>query len=180
MIDPVTALITWTTYGTWLPGDQRGWRKRNSGEQFPQPRLEHWSRRQMAGEAVLLDALSQSTVEQACRDHCQFRRWQLLAVNVRTNHVHVVVAAPERPQTVRDQLKANCTRRLRQQTEPLICQRTWTRGGDCTILNSEQDVENAVIYVTAAQDRKGRDAMSTTPARTAEFADKDKDENTRR
>ena len=22
---PLAYLITWTTYGTWLPGDQRGW-----------------------------------------------------------------------------------------------------------------------------------------------------------
>jgi hypothetical protein len=23
--DPIAYFLTWTTYGTWLPGDERGW-----------------------------------------------------------------------------------------------------------------------------------------------------------
>jgi len=34
--EPIAYLITWTTYGTWLPGDERGWQKKNrTGEQSP-------------------------------------------------------------------------------------------------------------------------------------------------
>ena len=25
MDDPLAFFLTWTTYGTWLPGDERGW-----------------------------------------------------------------------------------------------------------------------------------------------------------
>ena len=154
MSDVITSLITWTTYGTWLPGDMRGWRKRRDGEETPRPLLEKWCREQMRGDVVLLSQLDRETVEKACREHCQIRAWHLLAVNARSNHVHVIVAAAEKPQKVRDQLKANCTRNLRSQQIPLLSERTWTRGGDCSILDSDGDTEAAVVYVNEAQDRK--------------------------
>jgi REP element-mobilizing transposase RayT len=152
MSDFVHVLITWTTYGTWLPGDKRGWRDRRSGPQFPQPFLEEWCRKQMKGEAVLLAYHDRRTVEDACQEHCAFRGWVLHAVNARANHVHAVVSANEKPQKVRDQLKANCTRRLRIQRDPLNVERTWSGGGDCEVLADEADIELAVIYVNEAQD----------------------------
>jgi hypothetical protein len=35
--DPLAYFITWTCYGTWLPGDDRGWTKWHKGEIIPQP-----------------------------------------------------------------------------------------------------------------------------------------------
>jgi len=155
MNDPLTYFITWTTYGTWMPGDSRGWRKRGAWVKPPRPLLERWCREQMKGDTVLLSPSDRETVENACREHCQFRGWTLLAVNARSNHVHVVVVANEAPMKIRDQLKANCTRCLRRQPTPLIAERTWTRGGDTEILDTDEDIEAAIIYVTEAQDRKG-------------------------
>ena len=146
-------LVTWTTYGTWLPGDSRGWRHRVAGPSLPQPLLEKWCRAQMKGEAVLLTPADRTTVEIACAEHCKFRGWTLLAVNARTNHVHVVLACDANPQVARDQLKANCTRCLRRQEIPLEVPRTWTRGGDCEILDSDTDIEAAIAYVNDGQDR---------------------------
>jgi len=112
----------------------------------------------MTGECVLLNPADRGTVEAACRTHCDHRGWDLLAVNARTNHVHVVVAAVASPQTVRDQLKANCTGALRKQKTALVARRTWTKGGDCEILDNDDDIEAAVIYTIDAQDRKDRES----------------------
>ncbi len=30
MPDPLAYYLTWPTYGTWLPGDERGWVKRGA------------------------------------------------------------------------------------------------------------------------------------------------------
>jgi hypothetical protein len=79
----------------------------------------------------------------------------LHAVSARSNHVHVVVSADLAPKKVRDQLKANCTRRLRIQEVPLDVIRTWSRGGDCELLDGEAEIELAIMYVKEAQDRKG-------------------------
>ncbi len=171
MNDSIAIFITWTTYGTWLPGDSRGWRRRKGGQQLPRLLLEEWCRKQMQGEAVLLKAHDRETVEEACRQHCEHRGWHLFAVNARTNHVHVVVAADSAPQTVRDQLKANCTGALRRQDTPLNVERTWTRGGDCEILDTDQEIESAVIYVNDAQDRKDREPNALASGRSR--SDKD-------
>lgn len=84
--------------------------------------------------------------------HCQHCGWVLHAVNARTKHVHVVVTADAKPRLIRDQLKANCTTRLRRQEKPLICERTWTKGGDCSVLFDDESLHNAVIYTLEAQD----------------------------
>lgn len=143
--------ITWTTYGTWLPGDARGWRAKKTGNQPPNPELEAAAREKMKFDRVVLSPQDRATVELACQEHCDHRNWQLHAVNARTNHVHVVVTSNVKAQTIRDQLKANCTARLRQQSIPLICDRTWTKGGDCEVLFDDQSLQNAVEYVLEAQ-----------------------------
>ncbi len=148
--------ITWTTYGTWLPGDARGWRKRDGGHQIPNSRLEEWCRKQMRGEAVLLAPHDREAVEKACQAHCDHRGWTLIAVSARTNHVHVIVISDAEPNKTRDQLKANCTLGLRQQERPLVAARPWTRLGDVEILDTDEDIEACYAYVTEAQDRMSR------------------------
>ncbi len=148
----VGVFITWTTYGTWLPGDARGWRAKQSGNQLANPVLEAECREKMKFDPVKLSPDDRVTVEQACREHCDHRNWLLHAVNARSNHIHVVVSAYLKPQTIRDQLKANCTSCLRRQTNPLICERTWTKGGDCEALFDEESLHNAIVYTLEAQD----------------------------
>ena len=152
MSDIVGVFITWTTYGTWLPGDARGWRSRTAGHQLAKPELEEMAFNKLKSEPVLLKPHDRVTVESACRDHCQFRGWVLHAVNARSNHVHVVVSGYLKAQLIRDQLKANCTRALRLQSQPLVRERTWAKGGDCEILFNDDDLANAIDYVLNAQD----------------------------
>lgn len=33
--DPIAYFLTWVTYGTWLPGDERGWVDYQQGFQLP-------------------------------------------------------------------------------------------------------------------------------------------------
>ena len=150
--DFVGVFITWTTYGTWLPGDARGWRDSRRGPQLPDPRLEWEAREKMKFTEVRLRPHDRVTVEQSIQSHCQHRGWVLHAVNARSNHVHCVVSGNEKPQTIRDQLKANCTAQLRTQSNPLVVERTWTKKGDCTVLFTEDEFYNAVRYTLEAQD----------------------------
>ena len=131
--DPLAYFITWTVYGTFLQGDRRWWRKRGSGSQSPQPLLEQWHRERLKHEIILLNESHREIVENAIQRHCEYRGWKLWVANPRNNHVHVVVTASNHHGTkVRDQLKANATRELRQQWPvfkdrpllPLVAQ-TW-------------------------------------------------------
>src|SRR5688500_14303497 len=93
-MDVLAYHLTWTTYGTWLPGDQRGWVERGVPViRDADPDREQAARERMAEAPVILTEAQRQIVEQTIRDHCRIRGWTLHALNVRTNHVHVVVTA---------------------------------------------------------------------------------------
>jgi REP element-mobilizing transposase RayT len=153
--EPLGFFITWTVYGTFLQGDKRWWRKTREGSQSPQPRLEQWHRDRLRHDVILLSDKHRESVESEIRSHCELRQWELWTVNARTNHVHVVVTAPGYAgDTVRDQLKANCTRGVRQLDERLIGRPVWTVRGDWESLNTDEDLEQAILYAGEGQDRK--------------------------
>ena len=115
MDDPLAFYLTWTAYGTWLPGDERGWVAKPGHFEPPDPERKAAAERLMTEPALTLDEEQRAVVEKTIADHCTIRRWHLHAVNCRTRHVHVVVTAPKRdPEEVMDQFKAWCTRRLKE------------------------------------------------------------------
>ena len=154
MTDPLAYFLTWTTYGTWLPGDERGWVQKPGRFQPPNPRLKAAARSLLTEEACMLNPEQRSLVEATIARHCALRGWQLHAVSCRTNHVHVVVTAKVHPKIIRDQLKAWCTRRLkeRQQADNADPSQTirvnwWTERGSTRWLNDEQSLIEAIQYV---------------------------------
>lgn len=103
---------------------------------------------------MLLSPDERKVVEAECDGHCRHRGWHLWAVNARTGHVHVVVTADRcSGKTVRDQLKANCTRGLRERWNRFGDRTVWTVGGDWQCINGEADLEMVCLYVREAQDR---------------------------
>jgi REP element-mobilizing transposase RayT len=155
--EPLAYFLTWTVYGTFLQGDGRWWRKRRQGPRAPQPRLEQWRADRLKHPVVQLSEEDQSVVQVEVRRHCDHRGWTLWVVNPRSNHVHAVVTATAcSGRTVRDQLKANCTRGLRERSAVFRDRPVWSVGGDWTCLNSEDDLEQALVYAGEAQDRMDR------------------------
>jgi len=150
--DPLAYLLTWTTYGTWLPGDERGWTKRKSGPQLPDSNKERAALARMKHPVCRLCPAERQLVEAAIRAQCEKRGWDLLAVSCRSNHVHVVVSADDHPNRVRDQLKAACTRALKAgDTSCAAPSRWWTQGGSGRYVNDEDSLEAAILYVRDAQ-----------------------------
>ncbi len=156
--DPIAFFITWTVYGTYLPGDIRGWKKRRQGNQTGRQRLAEWHRERLNHDVITLTQEQRIVVKGECEDHCQHRGWHLWKANPRSNHVHVVVTANGYGgKTVRDQLKANCTRGLRERWPVFRDRPVWTTGGDWDCVNSEEDLQAIIQYVDEAQDRMGFD-----------------------
>ena len=153
--EPLAYFLTWTTYGTWLPGDERGWHRKGEPEILPPNALfVEMAQSQLKKPPFTLSGNSRTLVEETIRRHCEIRGWSLHALNARTNHVHVVVTAPGYPpETVRDQFKAWCTRILK--THEPTRSRFWTEGGSRRWINTEEDLEAAVVYVMEGRDRKG-------------------------
>ncbi len=151
--------ITWTTYGTWLSGDQRGWLKKgHAGIKRAKPKLEASVCNRMADSEVVLTVGQRALVEDTIRAHCQIRKWQLHAVNSRTNHIHVVVSADRNPEEVMSQLKAQCSRRLSDQAGLTMQvaikvgrRRRFTEGGGNELIHDEEYLQNAIKYVLDGQ-----------------------------
>ena len=154
---PLALFITWTIYGTFLPGDARWWHKRNQGEQLPQPKLAQWHRDRLKHPILLLQERDRATVENAIEEISNFRGWKLWAKSARSNHVHLVVTAVARtPKLVRDQIKAKCTRELRVKNKSFLNRDVWTAGGDIEFLDADSEIDSCVKYVAEAQNRKNR------------------------
>src|SRR6516225_3917296 len=91
MAEPLAFFLTWSTYGTWLPGDARGWVEYQKGWQLPDTIRELEAAAVMTEDACRLDKEQRELVAQTILDHCGRRGWVLHAVNCRSNHLHVVV-----------------------------------------------------------------------------------------
>ncbi|MCC9640851.1 hypothetical protein LOC71_01090 [Rhodopirellula sp. JC740] len=156
---PLAFFITFTVYGTFLQGDSRWWQQRADGHRPPQPLLEHWHQSRLKHPIQLLNTAQQSAVQEESARLCEYRHWKHWITNARSNHVHVVVGAGDTEGVrVRDQIKANCTRVLREQWISFRDRPVWTTGGSCRHLFEEAELERAILYCGEVQDRKGRDA----------------------
>jgi REP element-mobilizing transposase RayT len=77
--------------------------------------LENAARGQMLEAPFELSPSLRMEVDRCLREACEFREWTVLALNVRTNHVHLVVATSRPSKGLIETLKARVTRVLREQ-----------------------------------------------------------------
>jgi hypothetical protein len=85
--DPLAYFLTWATYGTWLPGDGRGWFVYKGGWQPPDAIREREAKARMTEDACILTSEQRKVVETQIAETCARRGWTLHAVNCRSNHV---------------------------------------------------------------------------------------------
>ena len=53
--EPLAYFLTWPTYGTWLPGDERGWVEYRKGWQLPDPIRKRQAEARMTLRKRLID-----------------------------------------------------------------------------------------------------------------------------
>ena len=154
---PLAHLITFRCYGTWLHGDDRGSVDREHNR-YKEPfalanqNRDHHNRQMLKSEPVLLDAMQRASVEKAIRETCEHRKWPLLAINVRTNHAHVVVSiGTKKPTLALGAFKANATRQMRDDGCWQCDHSPWVDKGSCRDLWNERSVERAIDYVINGQ-----------------------------
>ena len=154
---PLGYLITFRCYGTWLHGDARGSVDR-SHNRYGSRYLPHSDRRRnrnlqlLKSHPSILNAGQRKSVDLAIREVCVNREWGLLALNVRTNHLHAVVSIGAiEPRRALNALKAYATKRMRRDgnwTEP---HSPWVARGSKKRLWNEQSLIEAVDYVINGQ-----------------------------
>ncbi|WP_231603026.1 transposase [Neorhodopirellula pilleata] len=154
MRDPIAFFLTWATYGTWLPGDGRGWIQYEHGWKIPQPPLELECKARQEEESCLLLPVERKLVEAQLAETCRYRNWTLHAANCRTNHVHVVVSAPAtKAKKVRVDLKAYATRKLKQASKQPKRENWWAERGSIRWVWDQDSLTQVIYYTKDAQDK---------------------------
>jgi REP element-mobilizing transposase RayT len=155
---PLAYLITIRTYGTWLHGDERGsvdthdnYNRPGSPRRPPNRLLYERMRENMKFPAVLLNSEQRRAVARAIEEVCKFRDYQLKALNIRTNHGHVVVAAQSPPEKIANAFKSYSTRELRRCGLINADAKVWARGRSRRYLWRENHVAAAIDYVLYCQ-----------------------------
>ena len=162
-------LLTNTCYGTWLPGDRRGfvgrvWEHRPD-DPAHEPRVAHElpgtpydedvpglaraSHDLMKGQPVQLTVAHADVFLAQVRETAGVRGWQLLAVAVMFNHFHIVVGVPgdPDPSKVLGDFKSWCTRALSQHFGAPASKTWWTASGSKRRLRDERALAAAIRYV---------------------------------
>ncbi len=154
----IAYFITFTTYGTWLPGSAKGKGSVDAehneyGTPFVKPdaRIEQAAREAMVQEPYVVSAAERDIVCKAIVDLARERRWLLWAVHVRTNHVHVVVSAERDPGRIMSDMKARASRDLTVAGFDNAERRRWTRHGSTRHLFHDEDVEAKIRYTLDEQ-----------------------------
>lgn len=157
MVDPIAYFLTWPTYGTWLPGDARGWIEHRKGWKLPDPILVLEAQAKMRESACVLSLQARTIVESQVAETCQFRKWTLHTVSCRSNHMHVVITAGNVvPRKIRSDLKGWCSRRLRENIDANR-ENWWAERGSIRWVFDETNLASILTYVSSAQDRKQLD-----------------------
>jgi REP element-mobilizing transposase RayT len=156
-------LITSTTYGTWLPGDERGFVSPVRDEEgglvihnvihtpidADMPLLKEHAESQLRGSPVYFTRPQAERLLSQFQETCSYRRWRLLAGAVMRNHFHLTVTVPGDPDPSRlmQDFKAYGSRALNECWPRPESGTWWTESGSKRKLPDAAAVRAAVRYV---------------------------------
>ena len=137
-------MVTWTTYGTWLQGDERGWVKK--GKILRASRgLEQANRERRSGDSVKLRKGQREVVRSAIVQEAERIGEKVLAMSVWSNHVHVVIEGGGKPvDKVVSRLKDAAYYALQERG---VEGRVWTSGYDKRFCFDEKSLRERIEYV---------------------------------
>ena len=146
-------LLTFVCYGAHLPGEAKpivGRKSNRKGDPWVQEsfKLEAAATTASTDPPYLLNKESANVVLKAILETSEHRQWHVFAAHVRTNHVHIVVQSPEKPERILTDFKAYASRKLNE-TEPAM--KRWARHGSTRYLNGERPLAAAIQYVLHEQ-----------------------------
>jgi REP element-mobilizing transposase RayT len=150
--EPLAYFITFSTYGTRLHGDERN----SVVVQEKTPKLlsrndAFWKyqSKSMKYPVVTLDDSQRQIVLSTILKHCEIKNWQLIAVHVRSNHVHILLKTNEAQDRVMTALKAWSTRKLREAGH--VFERVWTKHGSTKYIFKLKKLREKKHYIIHEQ-----------------------------
>jgi REP element-mobilizing transposase RayT len=104
----------------------------------------------MVDPPYVLEDTARTIARDAIVAYCEEKNWTLLALHVRTNHVHLVLSAERELGRLMSDLKARASRELNRSGTDSNAKR-WTRHGSTRHLFDDAAVDAAVAYTLDEQ-----------------------------
>jgi len=137
-------MVTWTTYGTWLQGDERGYVQDGKILQAD-ARLETANKKLQRFEIVRLTSEQKRIVKDTMLKEAERIGQKILALAVCSNHIHLVVSSGnESIENTVSRYKNVATSALKKTG---LTERIWTRGFDKRFCFSGEQLEQKIEYV---------------------------------
>ena len=137
-------MLTWTTYGTWLQGDERGYVK-NGRVLGRNESLRGANRKAQKGATVRLSKAEREVVRAAILQESEALSQEVYAVAVCSDHVHIMLGCiGESIGKVAGRYKKAGTTALRNMG---LQGRVWTKGYDKRFCFYEKSLKNRIAYV---------------------------------
>ncbi|HLW64026.1 MAG TPA: transposase [Gemmataceae bacterium] len=154
--EPLAYFVTFTCYGTWLHGDERGsvdLPHNQYGTDFlpSDQETREQIRSAMRDPPYFLDEVRRTIVLRAILELVKTKRWQLFAIHVRSNHVHIVVKATQLIERVMNDCKSIASRDLNLAFPEERDRKRWTRRGSTRYLWTNEQLEQKIDYVLNQQ-----------------------------
>jgi REP element-mobilizing transposase RayT len=138
-------MVTWTTYGSWLQGEEKGFVKKGKALVGSEG-LRKANEIRRSGEGVKLTNREREVVRSAMLGEAERIGEKVLALSVCSNHVHVVIAeGGQRMERVVSRLKSAGHYALRERG---FEGRVWTRGYDKRFCFDEKGLRARADYVS--------------------------------
>jgi REP element-mobilizing transposase RayT len=155
--------LTSTTYGNWLPGDERGFvgpvrtplgiQKVHNlpGTDYDRnvPRLRRYAATQLKHPPIVFGPAHADVIFRQFYETARYRRWHLSAVGIMTTHVHIVIGVhgDPNPDDVLGDFKSYASRALNRKWARPKSDTWWTESGSKRKLPDESAVLAAVEYI---------------------------------
>jgi REP element-mobilizing transposase RayT len=142
-------IATWTTYGTWLQGDKRGYVK-NGITLGVNAQLEKSNKQLLKHEKIIIPKNLRKTVENSILKEAKQIGQKVYAIAVCSNHVHIVVGNTDgRCGYSIGRFKRAATKALR---ECGFVSKVWTKGYDKRYCYNQNELETRIKYVQRHDD----------------------------
>ena len=142
-------MVTWTTYGSWLQGDKRGYVK--NGKILTQnDGLTLANQRQQKYPTVKLNSEQKQIVSKAITEEARRINHKIFAIAVCSNHLHMVASVSEESiEQAVHRYKYSATLALRKFGNQ---GKIWSKGFDKRFCFTDMELENKVRYVRGHND----------------------------
>lgn len=150
MSEIIGYMATWTTYGTWLPGDERGYVDNKGQLQDGDEKILQKSKKLQKSPTVKLNIAERKIAKQTILDEAQRIGHKIISLAVCTNHVHLLGKPhQESIDKIISRYKSITTRMFWEYGRK---GKIWTRGFDKQFCFTEKELTARIIYIQKHND----------------------------